>query len=83
MKKDKNELITDDIDLGESLMETFVSISKTIAASIKNLPFTTDGNEGNRKSLFSIQLIAQKMLGLLKISKSMKNLAEMEWLHKY
>ena len=52
IKNDKNELITDDIDVAESFNETFVSISKTLAASIDNVPFTTHGMKTNEKSLF-------------------------------
>ena len=51
-KNDKNELITDDIDVAESFNEKFVSISKTLAASIDNVPFTTHGIKTNEKSLF-------------------------------
>ena len=36
-------MITDDIDVAVSFNEKFISISKTLAASIENVPFTTDG----------------------------------------
>ena len=52
IKNDKNELITDDIDVAESFNEKFVSISKTLAASIDNVPFTTHGIKTDEKSLF-------------------------------
>ena len=58
IKNYKNELITDDIDVAESFNEKFVSISKTLAASIDNVPFTTHGIKTNEKSLFFIQLMA-------------------------
>ena len=64
IKNDKNELITDDIDVAESFNEKFVSISKTLAASIDNVPFTTHGIKVNEKSLFFIQLIALRFRGL-------------------
>ena len=47
IKNDKNELITDDIDVAESFNEKFVSISKTLATSIDNVPFTTHGKKTN------------------------------------
>ena len=37
IKYDKYELITDDIDVAESLNEKFVSFSKTLAASTDNV----------------------------------------------
>ena len=52
IKNDKNELITDDIDVAESLNEKFVSISKTLVASIDDVPFTTHGIKTNEKSFF-------------------------------
>ena len=52
IKNDKNELITDNIEVAESFNEKFVSISKTLAASIDNVPFTTHGIKTNEKSLF-------------------------------
>ena len=52
IKNDKNELIMDDIDVAESFNEKFVSISKTLAASIDNVPFTTHGIKTNEKTLF-------------------------------
>ena len=64
IKNDKNELITDDIDVAKSFNEKFVSISKTLAASIDNVPFTTHGVKTNEKSLFFIQLMALRFRGL-------------------
>ena len=65
IKNDKNELITDDIDVAESFNEKFVSISKTLAvSSIDNVPFTTHGIKTNEKSLFFIQLMALRFRGL-------------------
>ena len=64
IKNDKNELITDDIDVAESFNEKFVSISKTLAASIDNVPFTTYGIKTNEESLFFIQLMALRFRGL-------------------
>ena len=52
IKNDKNELITDDVDVAESFNKNFVSISKILAASIDNIPFTTHGIKTNEKSLF-------------------------------
>ena len=38
-------MITDDLDVAESFNEEFLCISKTLAASIENVPFTTNGFE--------------------------------------
>ena len=61
-------MITDDIDVAESFNEKFVSISKTLAASIDNVPFTTHGITTNKKSPFFIQLMALRFRGFLKIT---------------
>ena len=45
-------MIMCDIVLTASFNEKFVPISKTLAAPIENVPFTTDGIEVNEKSLF-------------------------------
>ena len=41
MKNDRNELITDYIDMVESFHEKFVSISKMLAAPFEKVSFTT------------------------------------------
>ena len=52
IKNDKIELITDDIDMAESFNKKFVSISITLAASIENVPLTTDSIEVIEKQLY-------------------------------
>ena len=63
-KNDKNELITDDIDVAESFNEKFVSISKTLAASIDKVPFTTHGIKLMKNHYFLFQLMPLRFRGL-------------------
>ena len=74
IKNDKNELITEDIDVAESFNEKFVSISKTLAASIDNVPFTTHGIKTNEKSLFFYPADGTEISRIVKNVKNHKSL---------
>ena len=52
IKNNKNEMLRNDIDLGETFNEKFVSINYTIAASVEKFPITTDGIEVSEKTVF-------------------------------
>ena len=68
--EDENKLNTDYCPVSHLFNEKFVSISKTLTASILTVPFTTEGLTNNEQSLF---FFPTDSLEICKIVRNLKN----------
>ena len=67
---DESKLHTDDFAVSNLFNQKFVSMSKTLAASIPTVPFTTEGLANNEKSLF---FYPTEILEISKVVWNLKN----------